>query len=147
MNPYYEQMVMAASPVGLIRLLYGHAIRCVRDAREHLRERRIRERSESIGKAWAVLLELAGSLDRSAHPELADRLGALYGYIQLRLLDANLKQSDEPLAEALGLLMTLSEAWSSLPEEMERGPRGPAVAAAAMAAVVGEVGLSSALSA
>ena len=39
--------------------------------------------------------------------------------MQSRLLDANMQQSDAPLAEVLGLLSTLSEAWAGIakPEE------------------------------
>jgi hypothetical protein len=38
----------------------------------------------------------------------------LYDYIQRRLLEANIQQSDAPLAEGLGLLSTLSEAWAGI---------------------------------
>ncbi len=47
MNPYYEQMILNAEPVELIRLLYQRAISCVRDAREHLAHKRIAERSKA----------------------------------------------------------------------------------------------------
>ena len=46
--------------------------------------------------------------------ELSTRLRALYRYCLVRLLDANLHQSDEPLAEVLGLLSTLSEGWRTI---------------------------------
>lgn len=58
MNPYFEQMILSASPVELIRLLYKRAISSVRDAREHLRNGQIAERCASINTAYSVLLEL-----------------------------------------------------------------------------------------
>ena len=116
MNPYFEQMIMSASPVELIRLLYQRAISSVREAREHLAGRRIMERAGAINKAYLVLVELSVSLNAEEAPELSARLAALYAYMQKRLLDANLKQQDQPLAEVLGLLMTLSEAWSAIPD-------------------------------
>jgi flagellar protein FliS len=116
MNPYFEQMILSASPVELIRLLYQRAIASVRDAREHLKHGRIAERCASINVAYAVLLELTGSLRDSDAPELTANLKALYVYTQGRLIDANLKQQDEPLAEALGLLTTLAEAWNAVPD-------------------------------
>jgi len=111
MNQYFEQMVLSASPVELIRLLYQKAIASTRNAREHLRGGRIPERCSAINNAYLVLGELTRSLKEEAAPELAKRLGALYAYMQGRLIEANLKQQDEPLAEVLGLLITLAEPW------------------------------------
>lgn len=116
MNQYFEQMVLSASPMELIRLLYQKAIDSTRNAREHMKNRRIAERSSAINSAYMVVTELAASLRQEEAPELANRLRALYAYIQERLLDANLKQQDEPLAEVLGLLITLAEPWNMLPD-------------------------------
>lgn len=116
MNPYFEQMVLSASPIELVRLLYQKAIASVREAREHLGAGRIAERCASINSAYAVLLELTGSLKDDDSPELAARLKGLYGYMQQRLVDANANQTDEPLSEILGLLTTLAEAWNSVPD-------------------------------
>jgi flagellar protein FliS len=63
-----------------------------------------------------VLLELATSLDSEQAPELAKRLGGLYSYMQQRLLEANLRQQDAPLADVLSLLTTLAEAWKAVPD-------------------------------
>jgi flagellar secretion chaperone FliS len=113
MNQYFEQMVLSASPVELIRLLYQKAISSTRNAREHLRCRRIAERCSAINNAYLVLGELTASLRDEESPELAKRLRALYIYMQGRLIEANLKQQDEPLADVLGLLITLADAWEA----------------------------------
>ncbi len=114
MSPYFEQKILAASPVELVCLLYKHAIHCIRDAREHLRCKRILERSQAITTAWNILAELSASLDNEACPEVAQRLRALYAYMQERIIYANMAQKDEPLMEALGLLATLEEAWDTI---------------------------------
>ena len=119
MNQYFEQMVLGASPIELIRLLYQRGIRSVREAREHLAAGRIAERSAAITNAYAVIDELMSALKPEEAPELAQRLSALYCYIEERLLAANLQQSDAPLAEVLGLMTTLSEAWAPLPEPVK----------------------------
>jgi flagellar protein FliS len=113
MNQYFEQMVLSASPVELIRLLYQKAIASTRNAREHLRCGRIPERCSAINNAYLILGELARALREEEAPELAKRLRALYVYMQGRLLEANQKQDDEPLAEVLGLLVTLAEPWTA----------------------------------
>ena len=127
MSPYFEQMILSASPIELIRLLYKRAISSVRDAREHLRAGRIAERSAAINKAYAVLLTLTESLRPEDAPEIAARLGALYDYMQRQLIEANFKSADAPLAEVLSLLSTLAEAWNALPESRPESapPKSP----------------------
>lgn len=116
MNQYFEQMILSASPVEIVNLLYQKAIRAVRDAREHLVAGRIAERSAMVNAALAVLAELISSLDFDAAPELAGQLSGLYLYMQSRLIDANLKQEEAPLLEVLMLLTTIGEGWAGILE-------------------------------
>ncbi|MEO8593254.1 MAG: flagellar export chaperone FliS [Candidatus Solibacter sp.] len=111
---YLESRVMTADPIELVNLLYQACTQAVRDARAHLEAGRIAERSREITHAWEILQELASSLDHERGGEISQRLAPLYIYMQRRLLDANLQQADEPLAEVLGLLATLSEAWAGI---------------------------------
>ena len=104
----------------LVNLLYQGCRQAVRDAREHLAGGRIAERSRAISKACEILTELAGSLDHSQAGEISQRLALLYDYMQRRLLDANMRQADEPLAEVLGLLTTLGEAWESVSHSVSK---------------------------
>jgi flagellar protein FliS len=113
-DAYLESRILAADPVELVNMLYQGCRQAVRDAREHLAAGRIGERSKAITLAFEILAELAGSLDRPRGGEISERLARLYDYMQCRLLDANIKQSDEPLVEVLGLLNTLSEAWEGV---------------------------------
>jgi len=113
-DTYLEEQVMSASPLGLVRILFGAATEAVLKARAHLAAGDIRERSREIGRAAAIVTELAGSLDRERGGDLAHRLADLYGYIGRRLLEANHLQQDEPLAECLSLLTTLREAFDTI---------------------------------
>jgi len=114
MNRYFEQQIIAADQLELVRLLYQHATSSVRDARAHLRTGRIAERERAISSAYATLNELACSLRREAAPDLVGRLHDLYCYMQSQLLAAMFQQADEPLANVLGLLVTLGEAWNGI---------------------------------
>ena len=120
-DAYLESRVMTADPVELIDLLYQACTQSVSDARAHLAAGRIAERARAITKACAIVIELAVVLDHERGGEISRRLALLYEYIHRRLITANLEQSDEPLAEVLGLLVTLSEAWD--------GVRSPATTA------------------
>lgn len=109
--------VLGASPLELVRALYRGSIQAIRKARTCLANGQIRERSEAITKACLIVQELAISLNKEAGGELAVNLAELYVYIHKRLGDANLDQSDAPLAESEKLLSTLLEAWCQLEEE------------------------------
>lgn len=111
MNPYFEQMILSASPIELVRLMYQQAIASVADAREHLREGRIRERVAAIRKAYGLITELLVSLDASKAPEIAGNLRRIYSYMLARLNEANFSKSDAPLEEVGRLLSTLADAW------------------------------------
>jgi flagellar protein FliS len=118
-DAYLESRVLTADPIELVNLLYQACTQAVREARRHLAEGRIAERSREINQACAILIELATALDHERGGEISQRLALLYDYMQRRLLEANMRQSDAPLADVLGLLSTLSEAWAGIakPEE------------------------------
>jgi flagellar secretion chaperone FliS len=111
---YLEAEVLNADPLKLVRLLYRGAIEATGAARRHLASGAIRERSLQIMKAWRILHELAQSLDHQRGGEISPALARLYAYMQTRLIEANSRQADAPLAEVEALLGTLCEAWQSV---------------------------------
>jgi len=113
-NPYaahLEASILTAEPIELVRILYRTALGSVSAARAHLAAGEIQERSQAINKALSVIHELALSLNPEVEPMLASTLAELYDYMQRRLLAGNLEQSDAPLAEVMGLLETMTDAW------------------------------------
>ncbi len=123
-NAYLDTRVLSADPIEVVRLLDHAATGAVRDARRRREEGDIAARSRSISRACAVLTELLSALDRERGGEIAQRLAALYDYMHRKLIEANLRQADAPLAEVLGLLTTLSEAWEGVQPEPQ--PAAPA---------------------
>lgn len=123
---YLESQVLTADPLELVRLLYRAALEATRSAREHLAAGRIAERSRRISKAHAIITQLSVSLDHARGGALSRRLAELYDYMQRRLMEANLRQKAEPLAEVEGLLQTLLEGWEDLgqPAEPSTVPSG-----------------------
>ncbi len=116
MNPYFERKVLDADPIDLVRLLHQHAIARVKEAREHLAAGQIAPRVKAITQAYAVMTELTNSLRPDVSKELSGQLRSLYMFIQQRLLDANLTQTDKPLVDSLGVLTTLLEGWNGVAE-------------------------------
>jgi flagellar protein FliS len=110
---YLETEIFSADPVKLVCMLYRGAIESTAAARRHLQARQIRERSQQVLRAHAILVELTRSLDPQ-YEAISRPLRELYAYMQNRLLEANAKQIDTPLEEVERLLTTLLEGWKSV---------------------------------
>jgi flagellar secretion chaperone FliS len=119
-NTYFEGRILSAGPIELVNMLYQGAMDAVQDARHHLANGQIAERSRAITKACAILMELSRSLDHNAGGELAGRLAALYNYMRRKLLEANFRKIDAPLGEVLSLLATLAEGWREIAKPREQ---------------------------
>src|SRR5690349_5828837 len=73
-DEYLESQVLTADPLELVRLLYTGALDAVRCACNDLSAGRIAERSRHIGKAEAILNQLALSLDHARGGTLSHSL-------------------------------------------------------------------------
>ena len=113
-DAYLESRVLSADPLELIAIFYEGALGAVEQARRHLAAGNIPARAAAVSKAVSILAELAGLLDHSTGGELSGRLASLYDYMQHRLLEANFRQIEEPLAEVAGLLRVLAEGWCGI---------------------------------
>ena len=118
-NAYLESRILTADPIELIHLMYQAAIAEVRSARLHLQNKDIRSRSKAITQACSILTELTGSLDCKNGGDYANRLRELYAYMMQKLTEANFKQRDEPMAEVLGLLITVLEGWEGAQRKVQ----------------------------
>jgi flagellar secretion chaperone FliS len=122
-DAYLEGRILSADPLELVRLLYQGCSDSVREARRRLADGDIAGRSRAITRAYEILVELLQSLDRERGGEMSERLALLYDYMQRRLIEANCRQEDAPLAEVLSLLATLGEAWEGVQQQTR--PAGP----------------------
>jgi flagellar protein FliS len=131
-DAYLESRVLSADPIELVQILYEHTLNQIQDARGSLAAGDIAARSRSVSRALAALGQLEGSLDHKSGGSISRNLAALYSYMRTKLLEANIKQQDAPLAEVESLLKTLEEAWTAIgpvaqaPPVPEMQPRGAA---------------------
>lgn len=109
-----ETGVAAASPHQLIVLLYEGLERWLTVARFAIMQSKIPEKCKAFDKAQAILEELRVSLDKEKGGEIAGNLDQLYEYMSMRLLEANLKNSLEALAEVQKLADEIHGAWKAI---------------------------------
>jgi flagellar secretion chaperone FliS len=123
-NVGLETGVMAASPHQLIIMLYEGAELAVRMAIKHMNEGDLANKSAAITKASNIILNgLRAALDPRQGSEIATQLGALYDYMNQRLMLAHLKNMVEPLEEVLGLLRELHGAWQKVGAPAHAAPQ------------------------
>ncbi len=107
--------VYTANPHKLILLLYQGAILCVATAKNHLLRGELAAKGKSISHAISIIEEgLNASLNKKVGGEIATNLSALYSYMGVRLLYANLHNDPAVLDEVSSLLQELRTAWEAI---------------------------------
>ncbi len=117
--------MLTADRLELVRLSYEALERALSRAQEAVAVGDLAGEAEATGKAVAALAELAASLNYEEGGEIAQNLGALYGYMMNRLTQHMCSASSEAIDEALAIVRKLREAWDAL------GERAPAARMAA----------------
>lgn len=110
-----ESGVHAADPHKLIAMLYQGALLAIANARNAIQRKDVTAKGTSITKAIMIIGEgLQASLDKNVGGELAQNLDALYSYMCMRLLQANVNNDLAALDEVARLLGELKGAWDSI---------------------------------
>jgi flagellar protein FliS len=105
----------------LVRLLYEGFEAAVARARGALQRGDTAARGQAIDHALQILGEgLRAGLNLREGGKLAADLDALYAYVTLRLTQAHLRSDDAALAECVGLIRPLHEAWLAIGPQVRR---------------------------
>ncbi len=116
-----DAAIEVADPHRLILLLFSGAQAAIGNARAAMQQQQIAARGEAISKAIDIIRNgLKVSLDREKGGEIAERLDALYDYLVLRLLKANLNNDLAALAEVADLLEEIHGAWREISPDARR---------------------------
>ncbi len=110
-----EAAVEVADPHRLVLLLFSGAQAAVGNARAAMQLKQVASKGESISKAIDIISNgLKVSLDLENGGDIAVRLEALYDYMVLRLLHANIKNDLKALEEVSSLLEEIHSAWRDI---------------------------------
>jgi len=114
-NVGLESNLISADPHKLIAMLYQGALLAIANAKNGMLRKDIPAKGKAISHAIRIIDEgLKASLDKNVGGELALDLDALYGYMCVRLLHANLNNDMEALDEVARLLGEIKSAWDSI---------------------------------
>ena len=109
--------VAAATPHRLIQMLLEGALEKIAVARGHMERNEIAEKGKAISWAIDILEGLRTSLDQEAGGELAANLDALYEYMSVQLVEANISNDPAKLDEVSGLLKRIKSAWDAIADD------------------------------
>lgn len=110
-----ETGVIAASPHGLVLMLFDGALCAVAEADTHLEHGRGAAKGEAISRAISIIDQgLRASLDETQGGRIAGYLLELYDYMSRRLLFASLRNDRGALHEVSKLLGELRSSWAAI---------------------------------
>jgi len=99
----------------LVSLLFDGLFEAIAQARGALRAGDVPAKCKALTRAAAIVEEgLRAALDLRAGGQLARDLQELYGYVTMRLTQANLSCDEAPLDECVRLMRPLADAWVSI---------------------------------
>ena len=110
-----QTMVNAATPHGLVSMLFDGFIAAANRAKGAMRAGDIAAKGQAISHAMRIIDEgLKAALDLKTGGQLAADLSSLYAYVCVRLMHANLHGDSAAVDECITLVMPLREAWTSI---------------------------------
>jgi flagellar protein FliS len=116
-----ETGVDGASPHRLVAMLFEGFGDAIAQARSAMSRREIDAKCKAITKAVRIVDEgLRANLDTTAGGKLAQDLFALYGYVAVRLTQANLGNDLAALDECASLMEPVRSAWAAIDPDVAR---------------------------
>ncbi len=110
-----ESAVLSASPYQLVAMLFEGAISALKKATILMEQGEITGKGQAISKAINIIANgLQAGFDHSVNSELTGNLDSLYNYMVRRLLEANLRNDQDALAEVQRLLEDIADAWKQI---------------------------------
>lgn len=103
-NRYKAVQVRTSSPGEILVMLFDGLFRFLGEAQAAILRGDPAVTGERIDRAHAIIMELAGSLNKSVDPELCANLEALYLFSSHKLLEANIGRDAEKIAQVMRIL-------------------------------------------
>ena len=110
-----------ASPHRLIQMLMQGCLQRIAEAKGALQREDVASKGVAISKAINIVAGLQASLNKEVQAELPHQLDALYDYMQRRLLEANMHNSEAALDEVAGLMRKIKEGWDGIEAAAAQG--------------------------
>lgn len=112
-----QTSIVDADPHRLIQLLFRGALERINMARARIQAKDFEGKNRLISGTIDIVIGLRGFLDLEKGGDLADKLEALYFYIERTLVKANMQNDVTALDEAASLLGEIKDGWDGIRDE------------------------------
>ncbi len=124
LSSYRQTQVQSRTPLELVVMLYDGTLKFLHLTRDAIERRDLHARRDASSRALAIISELQSTLNMAEGGEIAQGLDELYGFVNLRILDATKHNAVTPIDDAIRVIENLRGAWVSIavaPAESVRG--------------------------
>ncbi len=105
-----------ASPHKVIQLLMAGAIdRLIKVSA--MMENETGQHHDILANAIDIILALNSALDMEKGGEISTNLNALYDYMQLQLVQANIERDHKKVDEVIELIKTIKDGWDQISDQ------------------------------
>ena len=111
-NTYKSNSINFASKDQLLLMLVEGATKFSKIGRQAIIDKDINKAHENIVKTQNIFYELMTTLDVAKGGEWAESLLKVYDFITRRLMDANIKKSEEIMNEIIPLINDVRDTWN-----------------------------------
>ncbi len=109
-NQYLKNRTSTATPAQLVALLYDGLLASLRRAQDAFEGDRRDVASDQLLRAQRIIVELRCSLNFEAG-EMARNLDAIYDFAYRQVIQANVRRDPAKVAQVVGLIVPLRDAW------------------------------------
>lgn len=113
---YLENEILSRSPEWLVPLMYEHLLASLSRAAVQIETADLEGKAESLERASRIVLELIATLDHERGGDIAARLGSLYGYFAIEIINIGRSLDLHSLAKITELVRELHGAWVAAAE-------------------------------
>lgn len=113
-----ETRVSSSDPHNLVAMLFDGLLEKLARASGAISRGNVAEKGEALGAAIKIIDGLRASLDYEKGGEIASNLGAMYDYMERRLLEANTNSDATIVAEVVSLVKQVKDGWDAIPAEL-----------------------------
>ncbi|MFB4165237.1 flagellar export chaperone FliS [Alteribacillus sp. JSM 102045] len=111
-NAYQQNAIQTASRGDLTLLLYNGCLKFIDKADKAMSDKDIESKNKCIIRAQDIIRELMVTLKTDS--DIGQNMFSLYDFIHRRLVDANVNNDKEALAEARGLVEEFRDTWKEI---------------------------------
>lgn len=127
---YRKNAVNGASPVQLVVMLYDGALRFMEAGRAAMLKGDLPNQNQNLQRAQRIVMELMATLNMDQGGEISQNLMALYTFVLEQLVEANVKDSTDPIDHAMKTMSGLRESWVEIERQTRTGLSSEAALAA-----------------